>query len=104
MMAIHEEPHPSESAVAAAATAAARTSLSSSLPPDSNVRQVPEGIPMEFQDLYRDEELTQTLIDLIHTAADLDILDFQEFCKHIDTPKPMWSKTQATTGKHIPVY
>lgn len=63
-----------------------------------------EGIPVEFQDLYKDEELRETLIDLIQTAADLDILDFQEFCKHINTPKPMWSKTQATTGKHIPVY
>jgi hypothetical protein len=28
-------------------------------------------------DLYKDEELRQTLIDLIHTADDLDILDFQ---------------------------
>ena len=36
-----------------------------------------DGIPPEFMDLYKDEELTQTLIDLIHTAADLDILDFQ---------------------------
>lgn len=63
-----------------------------------------KGIPNEFKDLYRDEELIQILIDLIHTAADLDILDFQEFCKHLDTPKPMWSKTQATTGKHKPVY
>jgi len=63
-----------------------------------------ESIPPEFLELYKDEELTQTLIDLIETANDLDILDFQEFCKHIDKPKPMWSKTQATTGKHIPVY
>ena len=62
------------------------------------------GIPPEFQDLYKDRELTQTLVDLIHTAADLDILDYQEFCKNIGNPKPMWSKTQATTGKHIPVY
>ncbi len=62
------------------------------------------GIPIEFQELYKDEELTQTLIDLIKTADDLDILDFQEFCKHIGKPKPMWSKTQATTGKHVPVY
>ena len=61
-------------------------------------------LPSSLQDLYKDEELTQTLVDLIETANDLDILDFQEFCKHIDTPKPMWSKTQATTGKHIPVY
>ena len=36
-----------------------------------------DGIPPEFMDLYKDKELTQTLIDLIHTAADLDILDFQ---------------------------
>ena len=62
------------------------------------------GIPAEFRDLYKDAELTQLLVDLIKSAADLDILDFQEFCKHLDTPKPMWSKTQATTGKHIPVY
>ena len=61
-------------------------------------------IPLEFIDLYNDDELKQTLIDLIHTAADLDILDFEEFCRHLDTPKPSWSKTQATTGKHIPVY
>ncbi len=38
-----------------------------------------------MQDLYRDEELTQTLIDLIETAADLDILDFQVFFKKICT-------------------
>ena len=61
-------------------------------------------IPNEFIELYNDKELKQTLIDLIHTAADLDILDFKEFCRHIDTPKPSWTKTQATTGKHIPVY
>jgi len=35
------------------------------------------GIPVEFLDLYNDEELKQTLIDLIMTASDLDILDFQ---------------------------
>ena len=35
------------------------------------------GIPLEFLDLYNDEELKQTLIDLILTASDLDILDFQ---------------------------
>ena len=63
-----------------------------------------EDIPDEFIDLYKDEELRKTLIDLIHSAADLDILDFKEFCRHIDTPKPSWTKTQATTGKHIPVY
>ncbi len=34
-------------------------------------------IPVEFMDLYNDEELKQTLIDLILTASDLDILDFQ---------------------------
>jgi hypothetical protein len=62
------------------------------------------GIPLEFIDLYNDEELKQTLTDLIHSAADLDILDYQEFCRHIDTPKPAWSNTKATTGKHIPVY
>ena len=61
-------------------------------------------IPPEFVDLYNDNELKQTLIDLMHTASDLDLLDFKDFCRHIDTPKPMWSKTQATTGKHIPVY
>ena len=61
-------------------------------------------IPIEFIDLYNDDELKQILVDLFHTAADLDILDFKEFCRHIDTPKPSWSKTQATTGKHIPVY
>ena len=61
-------------------------------------------IPAEFVDLFNDKELKQVLIDLIHTADDLDLLDFKEFCRHIDTPKPMWSKTQATTGKHIPVY
>ncbi len=53
---------------------------------------------------FRDEELKQTLIDLIHTADDLDILDFKEFCRHIDAPKQNWTKTKATTGKHIPVY
>ena len=63
-----------------------------------------QDIPDEFIDLYKDEELRKTLIDLIHSAADLDILDFKEFCRHIDTPKPSWTKTQATTGKHIPVY
>jgi len=63
-----------------------------------------QDIPNEFIDLYNDDELKQVLIDLIHTAADLDILDFKEFCRHIDTPKPSWHKTQATTGKHIPVY
>ena len=62
------------------------------------------GIPPEFQDLFKDQELLATLTDLIHTAADLDILDFQEFCKSIGNPRPMWSKTQQTTGKHIPVY
>lgn len=61
-------------------------------------------IPIEFIDLYNDDELKQVLIDLIHSAADLDILDFKEFCRNIDTPKPSWTKTQATTGKHIPVY
>ena len=61
-------------------------------------------IPLEFIQLYNDNELKQTLIDLIHTADDLDILDFKEFCKHIDTPKPSWTKTASTTGKHIPVY
>lgn len=92
MMAISEEdhsvthPHGSESA-----------------PISGHVPSI-HAIPAEFQPLYKDEELTQNLIDLIHTAADLDILDFEEFCKNIGTPKPMWSKTQATTGKHIPVY
>jgi hypothetical protein len=62
------------------------------------------GIPGEFEELYKDEVLLQTLVDLIHTAADLDILDFEEFCKNIGTPKPMWVKTRATTGKHIPIY
>ncbi len=71
---------------------------------DDGEDSLEDGIPLEFIDLYKDEELKQTLIDLIHTAADLDILDFKEFCRHIDTPKPNWSKTQATTGKHIPVY
>ena len=61
-------------------------------------------IPHEFEALYNDPELRQNLIDIIETANDLDILDFDEFCRHINTPKPMWSKTQATTGKHIPVY
>lgn len=62
------------------------------------------GIPPEFLELYKDRELTQILVDLMHTAADLDILDFAEFCKNIGNPRPMWTKTQATTGKHIPVY
>jgi hypothetical protein len=35
------------------------------------------GVPVEFLDLFNDEELKQTLIDLILTASDLDILDFQ---------------------------
>jgi len=34
-------------------------------------------IPVEFLDLYNDEELKKTLIDLILTASDLDILEFQ---------------------------
>jgi hypothetical protein len=34
-------------------------------------------VPVEFMDLYNDEELKQTLIDLMLTASDLDILDFQ---------------------------
>ncbi|CAB4058023.1 unnamed protein product [Lepeophtheirus salmonis] len=59
-------------------------------------------IPPEFVDLYNDEPLRNTLIDLIKTAADLDILDFQEFCKHIDTPRPMWTKTQANNWKTYP--
>ena len=42
-----------------------------------------DGIPPEFADLYKDKELTQTLIDLIHTAADLDILDFQSVFGHV---------------------
>ena len=71
---------------------------------DSDEHVPNEDIPDEFIDLYKDEELRKTLIDLIHSAADLDILDFKEFCRHIDTPKPSWTKTQATTGKHIPVY
>ena len=61
-------------------------------------------IPPEFESIYHDPELKQTLIDLIETANDLDILDFQEFVRDINTPKPMFQKTQATTGKHIPVY
>ena len=61
-------------------------------------------IPVEFTDLYNDNELKQVLIDLMHTASDLDILDFKEFCRNIDKPKPACHKTQATTGKHIPVY
>ena len=31
-------------------------------------------VPLEFIDLYNDHELRQTLVDLIHSAADLDIL------------------------------
>ena len=61
-------------------------------------------IPPEFESIYHDPELKQTLVDLIETANDLDILDFQEFVRDINTPKPMYAKTQATTGKHIPVY
>ena len=44
---------------------------------DENDRSDFGGIPVEFLDLYNDEELKQTLIDLILTASDLDILDFQ---------------------------
>merc|ERR1719312_536213 len=61
-------------------------------------------IPSEFEALYNDPELRQNLVDLIETANDLDILDFHEFCRNINNPKPVWSKTKATTGKHIPVY
>lgn len=66
-------------------------------------------IPPEFAPLYNDDDLRQQLIDLIHTAEDLDILDFAEFCGQIDSPNHRHhhahkSRTQATTGKHIPVY
>ena len=70
---------------------------------DGSEKEV-NNIPPEFEALYNDPELQQTLIDLIESANDLDILDFQEFCRDINNPKQMWSKTQATTGKHIPVY
>ena len=40
-------------------------------------------VPLEFIDLYNDHELRQTLVDLIHSAADLDILDFKEFCRQM---------------------
>lgn len=68
---------------------------------DENLNQ---DIPDEFIDLYKDEELRKTLVDLIHSASDLDILDFKDFCRHIDTPKPLWTKTKDTTAKHVPVY
>ena len=58
-------------------------------------------VPLEFIDLYNDKELRQTLVDLIHSAADLDILDFKEFCRHIDTPKPSWSKPQANSNRSL---
>ena len=61
-------------------------------------------IPHEFEALYNDPELRQNLVDLIETANDLDILDFHEFCRNINNPKPTHYKTKATTGKHIPVY
>merc|ERR1711974_379257 len=59
-------------------------------------------IPSEFEALYNDPELRQNLVDLIETANDLDILDFHEFCRNINNPKPTHYKTNATTGKHIP--
>ena len=61
-------------------------------------------IPHEFEALYNDPELRQNLIDVIETANDLEILEFDEFCRHINTPKPMYAKTRESTGKHIPVY
>ena len=64
----------------------------------------PPVIPQEFEALYNDPELRQNLVDLIETANDLDILDFHEFCRNINNPKPTHYKTKATTGKHIPVY
>ena len=57
-------------------------------------------IPHEFEALYNDPELRQNLVDLIETANDLDILDFHEFCRNINSPKPTHYKTKATTGKH----
>ena len=77
--------------------------MKASLDGDSSGDERPD-IPPEFEALYNDTELRQNLVDLIETAADLDILDFREFCRHINNPKPMSHKTQATTGKHIPVY
>ena len=38
-----------------------------------------EDIPDEFIDLYKDEELRKTLVDLIHSVSDLDIFDFKEY-------------------------
>jgi hypothetical protein len=55
------------------------------------------GIPVEFLDLYNDEELKQTLIDLILTASDLDILDFQvTFHKYFLSLKTLWSYSLKT--------
>jgi hypothetical protein len=105
MMAITEEEHHdahgplTAPAAAAAAHAGAKQTAASEKEDD-----VLAAIPAEFVDLYKDKELLQILVDLINSASDLDILDFQEFCKNIDTPRPVWQKTKATTGKHKPVY
>ena len=62
-----------------------------------------DGIPPEFADLYKDEELTQTLIDLIHTAADLDILDFQvcSICDSKTCRKEGQKITYETCWRHL---
>ena len=57
-----------------------------------------DGIPPEFADLYKDKELTQTLIDLIHTAADLDILDF-EVCSICDDKSCRKEKEGGQSGR-----
>jgi hypothetical protein len=62
------------------------------------------GVPAEFLDLHRDKQLTQVLIDLIQTAADLDILDFEGFGLDPTSPTATWYKTKTTTGSPKPVY
>lgn len=104
MMAISEEgtaPNQPHAGTKKATSAEADGGMRSNLP---SQQQSQATIPPEFEALCQDEELKQILIDIIETANDLDILDFQEFCRGLDNPKPMWQKTQATTGKHVPVY
>jgi hypothetical protein len=59
------------------------------------------GIPVEFLELYNDEELKQTLIDLILTASDLDILDFQVRKKIILKHDTLSSQALKTSFAHF---
>merc|ERR1712029_1062111 len=51
-----------------------------------------QDIPNEFIDLYNDDELKQVLIDLIHTAADLDIFTSKSSADTLIRPNPLGIK------------